>query len=78
MQKRRGIDATAGPDAEWNIADQLVANRGAQQAIQFLYGRAFANRCIRREPKFPIRLNGSEPIAPFQKVPGRKFFDPRN
>src|ERR1700686_3435556 len=75
MQNCGRINASTEPHAQGNVGEQMLAKRALHQPIQFFLGGL--DRPVFRwaEWETPIRIRSYLPIAPFQPITRRKFFD---
>ena len=59
-----------------NVAHQVLAHGVAQKAVEFLGGGGFVDARIRGKTQRPIGSHAGDAVATFEKIAGRKFFDP--
>src|ERR1700687_2816596 len=75
MKNGRRVDATAQPDSQRHVRNQVIANGLAQQTIELVL-RAFQGLLfLRLEAQAPIRFDLDVPILPFQQESRRKLLD---
>jgi len=75
VQNCRGVDATAGPYAQWNVREQMFADRFLKQEVEFLPGRR-ERPLLRRKSEAPVCVRCYFAVTPFQPVTGGSFSMP--
>ena len=75
MENGRRIDASAEPDAEGNIRNQVFANGILQERVQFFLGGFKLETLGNAKRYFPVRLRGNLAVDPLQPFARRKFLD---
>src|SRR5260370_384372 len=70
-----GIQSAAGPDAQRNVGDQMLADGSTQQVIELFRGFIEGAARLRIEAEAPPGARGDLAGAPLQQMAGREFFN---
>src|SRR5664279_3501416 len=68
MQDRRRIDAAAQPHTQWDIRNEVLANRLLQKRVQFLTGRLQAALFGYLLGQSPVRIPVYFAVSPLQPI----------
>ena len=72
MKDCGGIETTGGPDTEGDIADEMFADGGAEERVEFFFG-FFEGAGLRFEAELPPGVAIDVAITPFEKFAGKEF-----
>src|SRR5215468_2844222 len=75
MKDGRSIDATAQPNSQRHIRNQMLTNRLSQENVEFLLRTFKRLVLLRREAQPPISLDLHIPVLPHQNMSRPEFLD---